>query len=156
MKHLLRSAKYFIFIIVTFSIIVTILYYTSDHSRLSSPLDLFQEGSWWKMLLFFVVISGIYPIFGYQKKEIYHNGNVKEYKDKIVELFANVRYILVDEGETYFKFRMKNRISATIAKMGEDEITIDFSENPAVISGLRKDVIRFARNVERIISIEEE
>lgn len=155
MKHLIRSVKYFIYIAIIFCIIVAIIYYTSDHSNTSSPLDLFREGSWWKILLFFIAFSGVYPLVGYQKKEIYHNGNVKDYKKQIVELFENARYQLVDEGETYMKFRLRNRVSAVLTKMSEDEITIDFSENPAIISGLRKDVLRFARNVERVISVEE-
>lgn len=155
MKHLIRSVKYFIYIAIIFCIIVAIIYYLSDHSNTNSPLDLFKEGSWWKMLLFFVAFSAVYPFVGYQKKEIYHNGNVKDYRKQILELFENARYQLVDEGDNYFKFRMKNRVSAVLTKMSEDEITIDFSENPAIISGLRKDVLRFARNVERVISVEE-
>ena len=35
-------------------------------------------------------------------------------------------------------------------RMGEDRVTIDFSENPVVMEGQRKDVIRFARWVENI------
>ena len=155
MKHLIRSVKYFIYIAIIFCILVAIIYYLSDHSNTNSPLDLFKEGSWWKMLLFFVAFSAVYPLVGYQRKELYHNGNLKDYRQQILELFENARYQLVDEGNDYFKFRLKNRVTAVLTKMSEDEITIDFSENPAIISGLRKDVLRFARNVERVISVEE-
>jgi hypothetical protein len=34
--------------------------------------------------------------------------------------------------------------------MCEDEITVDFSGNPVIIDGLRKDVLRFSRGIEYI------
>ena len=112
MKHLIRSVKYFIYIAIIFCILVAIIYYLSDHSNTNSPLDLFKEGSWWKMLLFFVALSAVYPLVGYQKKELYHNGKLKDYRQQILELFENARYQLVDEGNDYFKFRLKNRVTA--------------------------------------------
>ena len=36
----------------------------------------------------------------------------------------------------------------------EDKVTIDYSSNPVIISGLRKDVFRFGRGIEYIMQKE--
>lgn len=156
MRYLIRSCKYFVYIAVIFCAIVAIIFYTSDHTYVNTPLDLFKEGSGIKMLAFFICFSLVYPLAGYQKKEIYHNGNLMDYKAQIVELFENARYKLVKESDTSLEFRLKNRAMAFFTKMTEDAITIDCSENPAKISGLRKDVLRFSRGIEGILAKAEE
>ena len=100
------------------------------------------------MILFFVVFSAIYPLIGYSKKNIYVS-NYKENHEKVKELFGNSRFVVESETPTSVTFRAKGAMTKAM-RMGEDRVTIDFSENPVVMEGQRKDVIRFARWVENI------
>jgi hypothetical protein len=117
--------------------------------------DLFKEGSGIKIIIFFVAVSAIYPLLGFTKKEIYSNVNLREKRKEIIELFENANYTLTSETNNSMTFRLKNKVIRVI-RMCEDAITIDFSDNPAKISGLRKDVLRFSRGIEYLMRDEAE
>lgn len=150
MKYLIRSLKYFIFICVFFAIVVLLLYYTSAHSPETTVFDLFKEGAGLKILIFFVAVAAIYPLFGFVKKDIYTNNNFQERKDDVVKLLREYKYEVVEETSTSITFRHRNML-VRVMRMFEDRIVIDFSGNPVIIDGVRKDVYRFARLIERVV-----
>lgn len=150
MKHLMRSLKYFVYIAVFFCIVVTLMFYTSNHPADATILDLFKDGAWWKILLFFVAFSGVYPLVGFSKRDIYTNGNFNDKKKEVIDLFQNANFLLKEETPTSFTFILRNKF-LRILRLYEDAITVDFSSNPATISGLRKDVLRFSRSIEHIM-----
>lgn len=154
-KYIIRAVKYFFYIGIIFSLLVSIMFYTSEVPEGTTVLDLFKEGAWWKILLFFVVFSAVYPSIGYQKKEIYSNGNWNEKKKEIKSLFENANFILKEETPTSMTFILKNKLLRLI-KTYEDTIVLDYSNEPATISGLRKDTLRFSRSIERIMRMDEE
>lgn len=154
-KYIIRAIKYFFYIGIIFSLLVTIMFYTSEVPEGTTVLDLFKEGAWWKILLFFVAFSGIYPSIGYQKKEIYSNGNWSDKKREIKALFENANFVLTDETPTSMTFTLRNKF-LRIVKMYEDTIILDYSTEPATISGLRKDTLRFSRSIERIMRMDNE
>lgn len=154
-KYIIRAVKYFFYIGIIFSLLVTIMFYTSEVPEGTTVLDLFKEGAWWKILLFFVVFSAVYPSIGYQKKEIYSNGNWNDKKKEIKSLFENANFILKEETPTSMTFILKNKLLRLI-KTYEDTIVLDYSNEPATISGLRKDTLRFSRSIERIMRMDEE
>ncbi len=154
-KYIIRAVKYFFYIGIIFSLLVTIMFYTSEVPEGTTVLDLFKEGAWWKILLFFVAFSAVYPSIGYQKKEIYSNGNWDQKKKEIKSLFENANFILKEETPTSMTFILKNKLLRLI-KTYEDTIILDYSSEPATISGLRKDTLRFSRSIERIMRMDEE
>lgn len=149
-KHLIRSVKYFFYIAVFFSLLVTIMFYTSDVPEGATVFDLFKEGAWWKILLFFIAFAGVYPFVGYQKKEIYTSQNIAERRDEIKQLFENANFVLKEETPTSMTFILKNKF-LRFMRTYEDAIVFDYSENPATISGLRKDTLRFSRSIEYLL-----
>ncbi len=149
-KHLIRSVKYFFFIAIFFCILVTVMFYTSTHPEGTTVLDLFKEGAWWKILLFFIAFAAVYPFVGYQKKEIYSAENIKTKRDEIVTLFENANFVLESETATSMTFRLRNKFLRLI-RTYEDAVVVDYSEIPATISGLRKDTLRFSRSIEYLM-----
>lgn len=149
-KHLIRSVKYFFYIAIFFSLLVTIMFYTSDVPEGTTVLDLFKEGSWWKILLFFIAFAGVYPFVGYQKKQIYTAENLATKKKDIIRLFENANFVLESDNGSVMVFRLRNKFLRLI-RTYEDAITIEYSQTPATISGLRKDTLRFSRSIEYLM-----
>lgn len=149
-KHLIRSVKYFFYIAVFFSLLVSIMFYTSDVPERTTVFDLFKEGSWWKILLFFVSFAAVYPFVGYQKKQIYSAENLATKKQEIIRLFENANFILESDNGKTMVFRLRNKFLRLI-RTYEDAITLEYSETPATISGLRKDTLRFSRSIEYLM-----
>lgn len=149
-KHLIRSVKYFFYIAVFFSLLVSIMFYTSDVPEGTTVFDLFKEGSWWKILLFFVSFAAVYPFVGYQKKQIYSAENLATKKQEIIRLFENANFVLESDNGKTMVFRLRNKFLRLI-RTYEDAITLDYSETPATISGLRKDTLRFSRSIEYLM-----
>lgn len=147
MKYLKRSVKYFLFLVVFFSIFVSIMFYTSTRPEGVTIFDMFK-GSELKLALFFIGFAAVYPLVGYSKRAI-HVSNIAENKDAVIELFKNAKYYVESDSNNVIVFRLKSPI-LRLFRTYEDSVTIDFSNNPATIEGLRKDVLRFARGIEYI------
>lgn len=150
MQYLIRSLKYFVFIVICFGIVVVALFYTTVHSPELTVFDLFKEGSGLKIFLFFVGVSAIYPLFGFAKKEIYTNNNFAEHKESIIAILKEYNYYVYSESATSITFRHR-KFLIRLLRTFEDKITIDYSGNPVVVEGLRKDVYRFSRFIERAV-----
>ncbi len=152
MKYLIRSVKYFIFIAVFFCIAVSFIFTISEHQPGITIFDLFKNQEI-KILLFFVAFSAVYPLLGYYTKKIYVDNNFKDKKDDICNLMTNANYILVSDQNNVITFRLKSPF-LRFMRMYEDYIVIDYSDNPVIMSGLRKDVVRFGRGIEYIFQKE--
>lgn len=144
MKYAIRAVKYFFYIAIIFSIVVLILFYTSQQSDQITVFDLFKKGAWWKILIFLVAISAIYPIFGFAKKELYGEYDFVGKRGEVIRAMEGYNYLLSSETPVSLTFRHKNGIIRAL-RMFEDEVTIDFSSKPATINGLRKEVFRVGR-----------
>ncbi len=155
MKYFIRSVKYFVYFTVVCSIILVITFHCSVKPEGLTLIDmLLVDGSIYKMLAFFVAVAAVYPALGFQKKQMYVS-NVKEHRKEIVELFENANYVIDSESATSISFKMKNPFMRLL-RLYEDNVTIDYTDYPVVIEGLRKDVLRFSRNIEYYICREEE
>ncbi len=147
MKYLIRSVKYFLYLVVFFSILVSIMFYTSTRPEGVTIFDMFK-GNELKLALFFIAFAGVYPLIGYSKRAM-HVSNIKENKAAIIELFTNAKYYVESDSNNVIVFRLKSPI-IRLLRTYEDAVIVDYSENPASIEGLRKDVLRFARGIEHI------
>lgn len=155
MKYLVRSVKYFVYFTVVCSIILVLTFHFSVKPEGLTLIDmLLVDGSIYKMLVFFVAVAAVYPALGFQKKQMYVS-NVKEHRKEIVQLFENANYIIDSESATSISFKMRNPFMRLL-RLYEDKVTIDYTDYPVLIEGLRKDVLRFSRNIEYYICREEE
>ncbi len=156
MKYFIRSVKYFVYFAVIFLIVVNIIFYTSQRQPgIENFTDLFKEGSWWQMLALFVAFAAVYPALGYYNKKIYTNNNFTAKKQAIINYMTeNGRYLLADDSNGRLTFRIRSPF-IKFMRLYEDAIVIDYTDNPIVMSGLRKEVVRFSSNIENIIRSEE-
>lgn len=155
MKYLVRSVKYFVYFTVVCSIILVLTFHFSVKPEGLTLIDmLLVDGSIYKMLAFFVAVAAVYPALGFQKKQMYVS-NVKEHRKEIVQLFENANYVIDSESATSISFKMRNPFMRLL-RLYEDKVTIDYTDYPVLIEGLRKDVLRFSRNIEYYICREEE
>ena len=155
MKYFIRSVKYLVYFTVMCGIILVLTFHFSVKPEGLTLMDMLMvDGSIYKMLAFFVAVAAIYPALGFQKKPVYVS-NIKEHRKEIVELFENANYVIDQETATSISFRLRNPF-LRFMRLCEDYVIIDFSENPATMEGLRKDVLRFSRSIEYICRQDEE
>ena len=155
MKYVIRAVKYLVYYTVMCSIILILTFHFSVKPEGLTLMDmLLVDGSLYKMLAFFVAVAAIYPALGFQNKPLYVS-NIKENRKQIVELFENANYVIASEDATSVSFKLRNPF-LRLMRLYEDYVTIDFSDNPVMIEGLRKDVLRFGRGIEYICREEEE
>lgn len=155
MKYFIRSVKYLFYFSFMCGIILVLTFHFSVKPEDLTLMDmLLVDNSLYKMLAFFVAVAAIYPALGFQKKEVYIS-NFKENKKQIVELFENANYVIANESATSISFKLRNPF-LRVLRLCEDYVTIDFSGNPIVMEGLRKDILRFSRGIEYICRSEEE
>jgi hypothetical protein len=155
MKYFIRSVKYLFYFSFMCGIILVLTFHFSVKPEDLTPMDmLLVDNSLYKMLAFFVAVAAIYPALGFQKKEVYIS-NFRENKKQIVELFENANYVIASESATSISFKLRNPF-LRVLRLCEDYVTIDFSGNPIVMEGLRKDILRFSRGIEYICRSEEE
>lgn len=155
MKYFIRSVKYLIYFSFMCGLILVATFYLGNPIEGLTLMDmLLAGGSIYKMLAFFVAVAAIYPALGFQKKPVYVS-NFKENKKEIIELFENANYVIDNETATSITFRLRNPF-LRLMRLYEDHIIIDFSENPIMMEGLRKDILRFSRSIEYICRKDEE
>jgi hypothetical protein len=149
-KYFIRVAKYVVYLAIVFFLIIAIFSITSNPGQGIKYENFFRPDTAPQLIGFFVIMSFIYPFFGFIKKRVYLNKSFTEDKEKIKEIFLNARYIVVSEEATAITFRHSSTFVRAM-RMFEDSIIIDFSENPIVLEGQRRDVYRLARSIEYAI-----
>lgn len=155
MKYLIRSVKYLFYFAFMCGLILVLTFHFSVKPEGLTLMDmLLVDNSIYKMLAFFVAVAAVYPALGFQKKPLYVS-NLKEHKKEVVQLFENANYVIADESSDKISFTLRNPL-LRLLRLYEDAVTIDFSDNPVMIEGLRKDVLRFSRGIEYICREDEE
>ncbi|MEN6618101.1 MAG: hypothetical protein ABFC28_01155 [Rikenellaceae bacterium] len=144
-KYLIRVVKYAIYFAIIFFLLISIMSITSQQEIRYE--NFFRPGTGGQLLIFFVVISFIYPFFGFVKKKVYLNHTFAEDKEKIKEILFNGRFVVVSEDATSITFRHSSKLIRAM-RMFEDAVVLDFSDNPIVLDGQRKEVYRLARSIE--------
>lgn len=147
MKYLIRSIKYLIYFVLIFFLIVGLIYFFSTQKQSGlSFTEMFQEGSFPKLAIFFLAVAVIYPALGFGKRNLYLNGDYSKYADIIDSAMRDLDYEKASEEEGKVIYRCTSH-SKRLGRMYEDAITFDVSDNPVVIEGFRKDTTRVLSTV---------
>ena len=143
-KYITRAAKYLIYFTVLMAIPLAVVAITSNQ-----PFDLnvlLQPGSTTKIVLIIIAFALIYPVIGFTSLNVYINNTFEQDREKIEGVFANSRYIVEKRDEKSITFRHSSSFSRLL-NIYEDAVVLDFSENPLVLTGARKNVTRFSRMI---------
>jgi len=143
-RYIIRVVKYVVYFAI-FIAVFLVVFSLITHQPLD-PEVLFKEGSIPKMTIILVAFSFVIPLIGYTSQKVYINNTFEQDREKIEEVFANCKYIVTERTEKTITFRHSSSFSRLL-NMYEDDVVLDFSENPLVLSGARKNVVRFSRMI---------
>lgn len=144
-RYLNRAIKYMIYLSIVFTLIVGIFSLTSNKEF--SIYNLFRPGTGIQLAIFLVVMSIIYPLFGYVTRKVHLNKSFADDKATINDVFLKNRYVVECDGIDFIKYRHKSAFIRTM-RMFEDTIVVDITDNPIKLEGPRKDVYRLSRMIE--------
>ena len=151
MKHIRRAVKYFIQIVVIFTVIIGTLMLLK---LVSSDVNVaFRNG--WRSVgyifgLFFVV-SMVYPFFGYGKRIIRAKGEPSEHRTTIDQAMKERGYVLEKEDNGELRYRLASPV-AKFARLWEDAITIKPTLGGFEAEGLMRDLARAVSSIDHKIN----
>ena len=139
--YLRRAVKYFIWF--AFILCITLAVMVALDVVESDPQEMFRNGtrSIWQIAVLFAILSAVYPMSGFAKKEAIIPGELPELRDKLIKLMESKEYVLESEDGQTMTFRLRTGFRRAM-KLYEDRLTFFHEPGGFVIEGLRKDVIR--------------
>ena len=157
MKYIIRSVKYFIYLVVIISLILAILVLIGAAEADISTMFRNGYNALWQIAILFAVIAAIYPKFGFITRDAIMTGTLVENTDRVRNYMASREYVLESENGNVLTYRHRGFISR-LTRMFEDRITITLLEGGgATVEGLRKDAFRIAAGIEnRPVDVPEE
>lgn len=145
-KYLIRVVKYIIFYAILIFLMLVVVYFTSSNQEITF-WELIRPGSQQNLIILIVAFSVVYPFIGFTKQKIYTNRPFDQDKDAVIRIITESGFITASDNDGKLVFKAK-RISMRIFRVFEDKITLDYTDNPLVMEGMRRDVQRIARHLE--------
>ena len=152
-QYLIRFAKYVIYLCVILVGVLAIIFYTSSHNGLTYFWEMIPPENYWQVALFLFVFAAIYPFLTYVDRKVYLNRPFDQDRDRLIECILHANFIIESDNGVQIAFRHKSAFTRFM-RMYEDRITLDYSDNPIVLNGMRRDVYRFARSMEYMVRME--
>jgi uncharacterized membrane protein YciS (DUF1049 family) len=153
-RYFIRALKSIVLFFVLAFLVFVISFALGNSANNPITFEALLRGSDLLNLAIFGVVFGVvYPLFGYVKRKVYTNRPLDEEKQEVIRLFADVRFELLSDTGKKLSFRHKNSV-ARLMRLYEDRIEVDYSENPVLLSGLRRDVDRLAIRVQQVVQKE--
>lgn len=150
LRYIIRSFKCLLMVAVLFSIIVLVMFYTSEHDANLRPWNLF-DGQWVKIILFFVAYAAVYPLIGYSKKEVAFGDGFSERRQEIIGLLREMNLVPEEASEpNVLKLHNKSGIIRAL-RLFEDTVTLSDNAGMVTVEGQRKDVVRVAMKLDRYL-----
>ena len=147
-RYIIRVVKYLAYLVIVFALIVTL--FSIMNNQPVAIESLFRPGTLPHLIAFLVVMSIIYPLFGYVKAKIYLTRPFEDNRDRIEKILLENRFVIVAKTETTIVFRHRS-LFVRLLRMFEEQIILDFSDNPILLCGQRRDTQRLARMIEYAI-----
>ena len=149
-QYLIRFVKYVIYLGIILLAMLSLIFYTSNHGELTHFWELIHPSNYWQVALFLVAFAAIYPFVGFVQHKVYLNRSFEQDRDTLIEVILQAKYQIVSDLDQKIVFRPKSAITR-LMRMYEDKIFLDYSDNPIVLQGMRRDVSRFSRSMEYIV-----
>jgi uncharacterized membrane protein YciS (DUF1049 family) len=153
-RYFIRALKSIVLFFVLIVLVFVISFVLGNSSE--NPVtfeELLERNDLSKFVIFGVVFGVVYPLFGYVKRKIDVNHPLDEEKQEVIRLFTDVRFELLSDENNKLVFRHKSAVTR-FTRLYEDRIEVDYSGNPVIVSGLRRDVDRLARRVQQLVQQE--
>ncbi len=138
--YLRRMVKYLLVIALFFFLLLIVLPSISESRPMSDTfLEIISNDRSRVILLLILLVAFFYPLIGFVKKERYLNSDFQKNRADIEKALSDLHYTLQDESGSILTYRKKSGFMR-LMYYGEDKIEIDSTDNPIIISGLRKEI----------------
>lgn len=145
-RRLFKFLVYALIFIVLILIIIPVI--TKERSVSETFRDLIAQKEFIIIMLLFAVYSLLYPVIGFTKMKRYINGSYEENRVFFEGAFDALGYIKIKESGQEIVYRKQSKL-ARASQLWEDKIVLDTTDNPVIISGMRKAVVRINRRLEQ-------
>ena len=154
LRYIIRSLKCLLLVGILFSLVVVIMFYTSEHDANLRPWNLF-DGNWTKVILFFVAYAAAYPLIGYSKREIAFGEGFPERRQEIAGVLRDMNFvpedILLSEANNVLRLHNNSGI-IRLLRLWEDTLTLTGQDGMIIVEGQRKDVVRASMRIENYLA----
>ena len=149
MRYLVRSIKYFFYLMIVLSLIIAVLVFAGFVEADIETMFTHGYVSLWQIALMMAVFALIYPRFGFSKRCAHVYGEQAEQKARLFEIMQRMGYAVEKDEEGCASFIKKGFLSRLL-KMYEDRISCSFGVNGIEIEGLTRDVVRLVSHLESL------
>ncbi|MBP5336630.1 MAG: hypothetical protein J6Y63_03870 [Bacteroidales bacterium] len=147
MKYLIRSVKYFCYLIILLALIILALVLTGFVEADLSKMFVNGYDSLWQIALIMLVFALIYPHFGFSKRTAHLFGSPEELRSDVVKTMERLGYRLEGEQDGGWSFLRRSGFSRAL-KMWEDRITMTTGGAGLEVEGLTRDLARIVSALE--------
>lgn len=119
-----------------------------SQSFTSSFRDLLAERRFVTIAILLLAYALVYPLINFVKVKRHLNGSFSENRRHFEEAFQTLGYTLENETGSRIVYRKKSKLTRALY-FWEDRVILDTTDNPVIISGMRKAVQRINRNIEQ-------
>lgn len=147
MKYLVRSVKYFFYLlIILILVIVALIAFKVVEADITA---IFKDG--WRsvgnILIMLMVFSAIYPRYGFTSRGCRLAGATDEVEPLVRKVMEAQGYVLTSRDGDDMVFRKKDFVSRTV-KMWEDAVTFTRSATGYDVEGLSRHLTRLISAIE--------
>ena len=143
--YLRRMVKYLlVFALIFFLFLIVFPAVSTNRPMSDSFMDIISHDRSRILLILILIMAFIYPVISFVKKERYLNGDFQKNREDIEKALSDLHYILLNEEGPKLVYRKKSGFMRMMYYW-EDNIEIDISNNPILISGVRKEIRRLEK-----------
>ena len=148
MKYLVRSLKYFLYLLIILALVIAALIVTG---LVEADFEtMFKNGydSYWQIALVAAVLAALYPRMGYSTRTAHLYGEPADVKARLDHVMDRHGYRLSkDLGEEGLRYVRRSGLSRAL-KMWEDTLTCRITAPGVEIEGPTKDLVRIVSGLE--------
>ena len=147
MKYLIRSVKYFFYLLIILTIIIVALVMAGMVEADISKIFVNGYDSLWQICLIMAVFAAIYPRLGFSSRTAHVYGTPEEVKQILLRVMDLHGYRPEKEDGETMTFVKRSVISRAL-KMFEDRITVEYDVTGLRLEGPTRDLVRLVSGLE--------
>lgn len=141
MRYFIRSAKYFIQLMVILALIIAVLIVAKVVDSDISKIFVNGYDSLWQIALMMAVFAAIYPRFGYSKRQAIVPGSDEEALPVLEKAMRAFGYERESRSDGVLAYR-KRAVGDRLLRLWEDRITVTRFISGFELEGSNKDLVR--------------
>ena len=147
MKYIIRSLKYYCYLMILLTLIILALVLTGFVEADLSKMFVNGYDSLWQIALIMLGFAAIYPRFGFSKRTAHVYGSPEEIRPDVMRVMETLGYRLEREKDGSWSFLRRSGLSRAL-KMWEDRISLTPSGAGLEVEGLTRDLARVVSALE--------